>query len=105
MGQIDWVIVPSIWWENSPVVIQEAYHYGHPVICSDIGGMKEKVIDGVTGIHFEAQNPQSLALILESIAEGEVRPEDFQNTLPRPISFREFADQNIEMYRGVGKAG
>ena len=101
MGQIDWVIVPSIWWENSPVVIQEAYHYGHPVICSDIGGMKEKVIDGVTGIHFEAQNPQSLALILESIAEGEVSPQDFHANLPSPISFQTFALDHLEMYQGL----
>lgn len=101
MARIDWVIVPSIWWENSPVVIQEAYRFGHPVICSDIGGMKEKVIDGVTGLHFKAQNPESLAAILESIAEGEVTPQDFHPNLPRPVSFTKFADQNLEMYRAL----
>ena len=47
MADVDWVIVPSIWWENSPLVIQEAFHFGRPVICSDIGGMAEKVDDGV----------------------------------------------------------
>src|SRR5262249_57931996 len=52
MANIDWVIVPSIWWENSPLVIQEAFAYGKPVICSDIGGMAEKVTDRVNGLHF-----------------------------------------------------
>jgi len=42
MKDVDWVIVPSTWWENSPVVIQEAFLHGRPVICSDIGGMAEK---------------------------------------------------------------
>src|SRR5439155_20392507 len=36
MDNIDWVIVPSIWWENSPLVIQEAFAYGKPILCSDI---------------------------------------------------------------------
>jgi glycosyltransferase involved in cell wall biosynthesis len=43
MQSVDMVIVPSIWWENSPVVIQEAFRNGTKVICSDIGGMLEKV--------------------------------------------------------------
>jgi len=61
MEKVDWVVVPSIWWENSPLVIQEAFMYGRPVICSDIGGMAEKVRDGVDGLHFRAGDPESLA--------------------------------------------
>ena len=57
----DWVIVPSIWWENSPLVIQEAFMHQRPVICSDIGGMAEKVRNGVDGLHFCVRDPQSLA--------------------------------------------
>ncbi len=51
MASVDWVIVPSIWWENSPMVIQEAYSVGRPVIGSDIGGMAEKIQNGKTGFH------------------------------------------------------
>jgi glycosyltransferase involved in cell wall biosynthesis len=61
MANVDWVIVPSIWWENAPLVIQEAFAHGRPVICSDIGGMAEKVVDGVNGVHFHAGDPHSLA--------------------------------------------
>jgi glycosyltransferase involved in cell wall biosynthesis len=61
MRQVDWVVVPSIWWENSPLVIQEAFMAGRPVICSDIGGMREKVRDGVDGLHFRAGDPADLA--------------------------------------------
>ena len=43
MADLHWVLVPSIWWENSPLVIQEAFFHGRPVICSDVGGMAEKV--------------------------------------------------------------
>jgi glycosyltransferase involved in cell wall biosynthesis len=61
MDDLDWVVVPSLWWENSPLVIQEAFHFGRPVICSDIGGMAEKVRDGVDGLHFRAGDAASLA--------------------------------------------
>ncbi len=61
MANIDWVVVPSIWWENAPLVIQEAFMHGRPVICSDIGGMAEKVTHGVNGLHFRAHDPMSLA--------------------------------------------
>jgi glycosyltransferase involved in cell wall biosynthesis len=61
MGRVDWVVVPSIWWENSPLVIQEAFLYRRPVICGDIGGMAEKVTHGVNGLHFRTGDPTSLA--------------------------------------------
>jgi glycosyltransferase involved in cell wall biosynthesis len=68
ISQVDWVIVPSIWWENSPLVIQEAFHFNRPIICSDIGGMAEKVEDGVNGLHFRANDAASLAATIESAA-------------------------------------
>ncbi len=61
LADVDWVVVPSRWWENSPLVIQEAFLHGRPVICGDIGGMAEKVRDGVDGLHFRAGDPTSLA--------------------------------------------
>jgi glycosyltransferase involved in cell wall biosynthesis len=65
LGATDFVVVPSIWWENSPLVIQEAFLHGRPVICSDIGGMAEKVTDGIDGLHFRARDPVSLADTIE----------------------------------------
>ena len=70
MKRVDWVVVPSIWWENSPLVIQEAFKHGRPVICSDIGGMAEKVQDGINGLHFRAGSSAALAEIIErAVAE------------------------------------
>jgi glycosyltransferase involved in cell wall biosynthesis len=71
MADIDWVVVPSIWWENSPLVIQEAFRHGRPVICSDIGGMAEKVDDQVNGLHFRSGDPASLAGAIETAVTDE----------------------------------
>lgn len=81
MKSIDWVVVPSIWWENSPMVIQEAFAFGRPVICSNIGGMAEKVRDGVNGLHFEAGNINSLNLQIASAGLGNDRWDALRNGL------------------------
>ncbi|HEV7266663.1 MAG TPA: glycosyltransferase [Falsiroseomonas sp.] len=61
MRSVGWAVVPSIWWENSPVVIQEARRAGTPLIVADIGGMAEKVEAGVDGMHFKRGSPVDLA--------------------------------------------
>ena len=58
MSNVDWVVVPSRWWEGSPLVIQDAFLYGRPVICSDIGAMAEKVTHEVNGLHFTVADPR-----------------------------------------------
>ena len=68
MQSVDAVLVPSLWWENSPVVIQEALRNRRPVLCSDIGGMAEKVRDRLDGVHFPAGNALALASLLRRLA-------------------------------------
>ena len=63
-----WVVVPSIWWENSPLVIQEAFMHHRPVICSDVGGMAEKVDHGINGLHFRTGDPSHLADVMSEAA-------------------------------------
>ncbi len=47
------------------MVIQEVFMHKRPIICSDIGGMAEKVEDKVTGLHFKVRNASSLAKTME----------------------------------------
>ncbi|GGD99059.1 glycosyl transferase [Aureimonas endophytica] len=69
MGECDYVLIPSKWWENSPVVIQEAYSVGAPVICTGIGGMAEKVRDGVSGLHFRLGDAGDLVRAMRLAAD------------------------------------
>jgi glycosyltransferase involved in cell wall biosynthesis len=43
LAETDVLVVPSLWYENSPVVIQEARAAGVPVLASDLGALPEKV--------------------------------------------------------------
>ncbi len=61
MGRVDWVVVPSTWWEIYCLVISEAWHFGRPVIASNKGGPAERVRDGVDGLLFELGDARALA--------------------------------------------
>jgi len=60
MRECSFVLMTSKWWENSPVVIQEAHACGRPLIVPGIGGMKEKVVDGVNGLNFRVGDARDL---------------------------------------------
>jgi glycosyltransferase involved in cell wall biosynthesis len=50
LAETDVLIVPSLWYENSPVVIQEAFAAGVPVMASRMGALTEKVRDEINGL-------------------------------------------------------
>src|SRR5262249_45009411 len=52
LAQLDLLIVPSVWFENSPLTIHEAFLAGVPVLTSDCGGMAELVEHSVSGLQF-----------------------------------------------------
>ncbi|MCX6785507.1 MAG: glycosyltransferase family 4 protein [Candidatus Komeilibacteria bacterium] len=56
----DLLVVPSMWWENSPTVIYEAYGYQVPVLVANTGGAPELVKNGTTGFIFTADNQEDL---------------------------------------------
>ncbi len=85
MRRMDAVVVPSTWWENSPVVIQEAFACGRPVICSNIGGMAEKVRHGIDGLHFDAGRAASLAQLLAGLARNPDILTEISATVARPL--------------------
>jgi len=101
MRQVDWVLMPSVWWENSPVIIQEAFFHGRPLICSGIGGMAEKVRNGVDGLHFLAGSPEDLSDRMSETLENK----DLWNTLragiKEPKDYRSSAREHLASYRSA----
>lgn len=56
----DVLVVPSVWLENSPLVIHEAFITGVPVIASNLGGMADLVKHGVNGLLFKVGDANDL---------------------------------------------
>jgi glycosyltransferase involved in cell wall biosynthesis len=99
LANIDWVVVPSIWWETGPLVILEAFQHGRPVICSDIGAMAEKVADGVNGLHFRAGDPVSLANAIRRAAETPGLWQTLRGGIPQVYPMADHVAVLTRMYR------
>lgn len=61
MSQSQALVIPSIWYENFPRTIVEAFGCGLPVIASRIGALADIVQDGVTGLLFNPGDADDLA--------------------------------------------
>jgi glycosyltransferase involved in cell wall biosynthesis len=102
---LDVVVVPSLWYENSPNTILEAFAHHTPVIVSDLGGMAELVNDGVNGMRFAAGDATGLALKLRQLVD---RPEllDRLRTGIGPVkSVAQEIDELVAIYQIVAGNG
>jgi len=66
---IDVLVVPSLWLENSPLVIHEAFQAGVPVVGSRLGGTADLLRDGVDGLLYEAFSADDLAAALARLID------------------------------------
>lgn len=70
LSALDVLVVPSLWYENSPNSILEAFAVGTPVVASRLGGMAELVEDDVNGLTFEAGKAAGLAACLQRLMDA-----------------------------------
>jgi len=72
-AQIDVLVVPSLWLENSPLVIHEAFMAGVPVVGARIGGIADLVDDGRTGLLYDPASPVELRAAIGGLIENPKR--------------------------------
>jgi glycosyltransferase involved in cell wall biosynthesis len=70
MENADCIVLPSLWPDNYPVSIQEAFQSGPVVIASRIGGIPEMVRDGVNGLLVEPGDEAALAAAIERLRQS-----------------------------------
>jgi glycosyltransferase involved in cell wall biosynthesis len=63
------VVIPSLCYEGSPMVLAEAFAAGTPVIASRLGPLIELVQHGETGLHAKPGDAASLALQVKRIGD------------------------------------
>ncbi|MDX1934289.1 MAG: glycosyltransferase family 4 protein [Capsulimonadales bacterium] len=95
----DVLIVPSLWYENAPLVIREAFARKRPVIASAIGGMKESVREGVDGLLFPVGDAGALAECVRRIADEPGLHTNLRAGIRPPIFEEEHVNELVEIYR------
>ena len=101
LGQHDILCLCSTFSEMSPLVIQEAFAMGLPVIASNVYGNAEQVIHGKNGLLFRFNDALDLKYQIERcINESDLLDHMSKNILP-PRSFEVVADEYIELYNSL----
>lgn len=98
LAEVDCLVVPSVWWENSPLVIQEAFAAGRPVIGSRIGGVAEKVQDGIDGALFEMGNVRELAALLRQLLADGTLLQKWRAGIRAPVSSDTAAKAYLDLF-------
>jgi glycosyltransferase involved in cell wall biosynthesis len=99
MARIDWCIVPSIWWEIFCLVISEAWMFKRPVIASNVGGLKERITDGVNGLHFSLGDPRALAHVMYRACTEKGLWEKLVANITPPLSREAMTDAFYGIYQ------
>ena len=86
LADLDLQVVPSLWWENSPLTIHEAHQRGIPVLASDRGGMAELLSHG-GGHTFPPGDHAALAGLISEIVNDPSQIDAMRRSIPpvKPI--------------------
>jgi len=93
--------LPSTFSEMSPIVIQEAFAAGIPVIGSNVYGIAEPVKDGVNGLLFKFNDSLDLRKVLAKVINDPALLKGLAANVTPPDSFSEVAKAMLEIYESV----
>jgi glycosyltransferase involved in cell wall biosynthesis len=82
LAELDVLVVPSLWFENSPLTIHEAFLGGLPVLATDQGGMAELIEDGVNGLLFRRGDVADLRAKIQCLLDDPTLLERLRKGLP-----------------------
>ncbi|MEM2180849.1 MAG: glycosyltransferase [Nitrososphaeria archaeon] len=89
-------VLPSRY-ETFPMTVLEAYACGKPVIVSNVGGLKDLVVNGETGLLFELENIEELSRKLYQLLHDDYKTEEMGRT------GRSFVEKNFMIEKVVSK--
>ena len=97
------LVLPSTFSEMSPLVIQEAFAAGVPVIGSDVAGISEQIKHLHNGLLFNFNSVPSLKNTILSLIENPSLINDLKSNIVYPPCFETVANMMLEIYKGVFK--
>lgn len=103
LAGLDVLVIPSRWYENSPLVLLNALATHTPVIVSDVEGMTEFVEEGVNGLSFRRGSAASLRQILQRFIDNPGLAANLSTTTEYPRTTFAMAQEVLKVYHQVVK--
>ncbi len=98
LAEVDCLVVPSIWTENSPLTIHEAFLAGVPVVASRLGG-NVGLLDEGGGLLYEADDPEDLAIQLRRLHDEEGLLVELAEGIPEVKAMDDHIEEMLGIYR------
>jgi glycosyltransferase involved in cell wall biosynthesis len=98
LRQLDYLVVPSIWYESYVLVAQEAMGMKVPVVASRLGALIERVKDGKTGRLFEPGDVADLARVLRDLIEHPELCNRYRASIPPVPTMAEHVQRVLDVY-------
>jgi len=99
MKELDYIVIPSTWYENSPLVLLYALATHTPAIVSDVEGMTEFVTDGENGYVFPMGDSEKLAEILTDISQSPEKATLMSKNTHYSRSTKDMAEDVLSLYK------
>jgi len=101
MRDVSVMVIPSVYYENYPLVMLIALAYKVPAIVSRIGGMPEVIRQGFNGFLFETGDSEELASIITHIAQEPEILETLRTNITSPRRIEEEALDYENIYNNL----
>jgi len=98
LHELDAVVVPSRWYENSPRVILEAFAAARPVVATNLGGISEVVHAEKNGLLFERSNVDDLARQMQRLLDNPDLLVNLQRMIPPMRGMDEYMNDLLNVY-------
>ena len=98
LEQADLLALPSLWSENAPFVLREAFAAGRPVLASETPALRESVRDGVDGRLLPAGDVEAWRAALEELAGDPAAFSQLAAGVEPPRSIDTDAAELVELY-------
>ncbi|MBL8694195.1 MAG: glycosyltransferase family 4 protein [Planctomycetes bacterium] len=103
LAGLELLVVPSLWFENAPVTILEAFRAGVPVLATDLGGMRESLSRG-GGVVFGRDDDEALARAIRTYATDEDAYHELCLSVPKVRTDAEMAVETETYFERVLEA-
>lgn len=100
LSQLDVLVVPSVWNENTPLVVYSAQAFRCPIVASNVPGIAAVVRDNVDGILFEPGSVQALAAALSRLVGEPSILVDLSLACRVPKSVSRYVDELTSIWNG-----
>lgn len=101
LSEMDFLVIPSRWYENSPLVLLFALAARTPVIVTDVEGLNEFVTNDVNGYTFKRDHAEHLQKIMQDIVDDPARITRLSRNATYKKDVSDHAGEVLDLYESI----